>query len=672
MDIKNPEILSPGGDFNSAIHAFKSGADAVYIGLKSFSARKKATNFKLEEIRALKTYANDNGKKIYVAINTLLKDEELEQLYPTLFKLEDINIDAVIVQDLGLADIVKRYTTLELHASTQLAVHNSHGIKQLKKMGFSRVVLSRELSLFEIETLKNEYKEMEFEIFIHGAQCYGFSGICLASSKIIGRSANRGECGQICRTWFNNNGKKEYSFSLNDLSLKEKVLKLKEIGVESLKIEGRLKGPGYASATASLYSDILNNRDSENSLKKSELEFNRGGMDLYLENAKDSQRVNKNYPGHIGRELGRVLSVGKSEITIESREEISNRDGLLILTKSLPAKPLKFSANILEKKGKRYRLKYNLSSDIDSLVYKISSHDKHLKDEKASSYKPWKKGINLEIELRTSSIYIETENFSSQYSFEFENANSPQDLNKIFSKTFFAGGDTKYNFFTQITNNSGLEHPFIPSSKLKAIRNLFQKEFIETKIDKIIEINDESNLREEEYISNSCQLPFITNFKKIICKNLTKKESSYLLPLAPVIFNTPMYLKELKQFLNNNTDKNFIVGLNNIAHLAFVDELPQQTKYYCDYGIFVLNNSTKNILKRSLPNLLGVTKWIEESKSKFYPPVFISRTCFKAQEDGCPKGCKKNFEYNISQQKNFKVIVEDCLTYTFTVSESVE
>lgn len=668
MNIKNPEILAPGGDFNSAIHALNNGADAVYIGLTSFSARKKAKNFTINELRRLRTFCVERKKKIYVAINTLLKDIELEKLYPIIKELEEIEVDAIIVQDLGLAKLIKESTNLTIHASTQLAVHNLHGVRIMSRLGFSRVVLSRELSLPEIAVIKQSIPNLELEIFIHGALCYGFSGLCLASSKITGRSANRGECAQICRTWFNNKGKKEYCFSLNDLSLQKKILQLREIGIESLKIEGRMKGPGYASTTSKLYYNILHNIDFRESLRQSEIEFNRNGHDAYLENNNGLNNININYPGHSGLVIGKVISREKYKFTAQINGTIKNRDGLMVLDNKNPPESIKFAANIDNQTGEIYKFKYQLPLNYDKTLYKISSHNKHLKEEKPISYKPWKTDIKLSITINKDSITISEENSKYTFPVTMEESKTFIDLNKSFNKSFYAGGDSNYHFPVEVINNSRLTAPFIPGSKLKEIRNTFQKEFIKNRNIKHMPEKMKSNIPQKSYIKNSSGLPFIVDFNNINLKELVTLKGSYLLPLSPVIFDSEFYLKELKKFLNKNTNKQFIIGLNNICHISFIQELPKELKYYCDYGLYNLNNYTLNFYEETIPRLLWVTRWIEEDKLSDFPPIFISRTCFKAQKTGCPENCRKNFEFKISQKSNQKIIVKNCISYTFMES----
>ena len=201
--IADVEILAPAGSFEAAVAAFEGGADAVYLGLSDFSARKAAKNFSKEELRSLKTLAESKGKKIFAALNTVIKEDETGSALDAARFLSDISADAVILQDIGFATLLKKlFPTLTLHASTQMAVHTVEGVKFLKSQGFSRVVLSREVPLDLITKIKKEVPDMELEVFVHGALCYSFSGLCLASGMVLGRSGNRGMCAQLCRRYY--------------------------------------------------------------------------------------------------------------------------------------------------------------------------------------------------------------------------------------------------------------------------------------------------------------------------------------------------------------------------------------------------------------------------------------------------------------------------------------
>ncbi len=244
------EILAPCGGLDSVYAAVRSGADAIYIGAKSFSARASAKNFDIDDLSTAVSYCHTHSVKMYLALNTLIFDDELESALSLVKKCAQIGIDAVIVQDIGLAMAIKRVVpTLRLHASTQMSVHTLSGAKALYELGFSRVVLARELTLSEIKHIADNC-DIELEVFVHGALCMSVSGQCLMSSVLGTRSANRGMCAQPCRLEFAI-GDTTHALSLKDNSVIKYLRELEKIGVKSAKIEGRMKRPEYVAAATS-------------------------------------------------------------------------------------------------------------------------------------------------------------------------------------------------------------------------------------------------------------------------------------------------------------------------------------------------------------------------------------------------------------------------------------
>ncbi len=248
MNTKKTEILAPAGGMESVYAAVRSGADAVYMGAENFSARSSAQNFTKEELKSAIDYCHLHGVKTYLTLNTLIFDTEMQEALDLSVRAYNLGIDALIIQDLGLASILKNeLPEIPLHGSTQMSVHTPEGAKLLQDLGFKRVVLSRELSLKEIKEIK-EHTDIELEVFIHGALCMCVSGQCYFSAMLGGRSGNRGKCAQPCRLPFKLKGGSDYALSLKDLSLMDHIGELEKIGVHSLKIEGRMKRPEYVAA----------------------------------------------------------------------------------------------------------------------------------------------------------------------------------------------------------------------------------------------------------------------------------------------------------------------------------------------------------------------------------------------------------------------------------------
>jgi len=242
------EILAPAGSMDSVVAAVRSGADAIYIGAKDFSARAGAENFSIDEIEKVTSYCRERNVKVYLTLNTLIFDDELQSALDLCRDAYIRGVDAVIVQDLGLAMLVKKSMPgLPLHGSTQMSVHTPEGAKALKELGFKRVVLARELSKAEIKEIADS-TDIELEVFVHGALCMSVSGQCYFSAMLGSRSGNRGRCAQPCRLPFKLKGGNGYALSLKDSSLIEHLRELEAMGVKSAKIEGRMKRPEYVSA----------------------------------------------------------------------------------------------------------------------------------------------------------------------------------------------------------------------------------------------------------------------------------------------------------------------------------------------------------------------------------------------------------------------------------------
>ncbi len=281
------ELLAPAGNMECLVAAIKGGADAVYFAGKLFGARSFADNFSNDEIKKAVDYCHLRGVKAYITVNTLVSDREIPEAMEYLKFLNQIGVDAVIVQDLGLCTLIKEnFPNLPIHGSTQMTAHNAEGVWALEKMGIEQVVLSRELSLKEIRNIKNKTKA-KLEIFAHGALCMCYSGQCLLSSVIGGRSGNRGKCAQPCRLEYkiNDYSEKGFYMSLKDLCSLNHINEFINIGVSSLKIEGRMKGPQYVLEVVGIYRKYIDSGEmpTKEDMERLDRIFFRGGLtDGYL------------------------------------------------------------------------------------------------------------------------------------------------------------------------------------------------------------------------------------------------------------------------------------------------------------------------------------------------------------------------------------------------------
>jgi putative protease len=254
---EKPELLAPAGTKEAFQAALDNGADAVYLGLKAFSARALARNFSLPEVGTMVDLAHKTGRKVFVALNSLIKEQEIPELVGYLAALEAIGADALIIQDLGLWRVArKHFPGLRLHASTLMTVHNSLGVRQAHSMGFNRVVLAREMTREEIRSAVRD-TPIETEVFVHGALCFSYSGLCLLSSYFGGKSSTRGRCVQPCRRRYSWGGRTGTFFSMGDLCSLEHVHELWDLGIRSIKIEGRLRPPHYVASVVRAYRMVL-------------------------------------------------------------------------------------------------------------------------------------------------------------------------------------------------------------------------------------------------------------------------------------------------------------------------------------------------------------------------------------------------------------------------------
>ena len=341
------ELLAPAGDIEAGYAALFYGADAVYLGLQQFSARATATNFSEENLNEFVGYAHHLGRKVYAAVNTLVQEKELSDLLKSLDICSRCKVDAVILQDLGVARIIREsYPELEMHASTQMAVHNKEGALALQKEGFSRVVVARELTQGEIKEIA-AVPGLETEAFIHGALCYSYSGLCLFSSVETGRSANRGKCLYPCRANFTGEAGEKHYFSMKDMALQEDVLKMP---VTSLKIEGRKKTALYVAAVTDYYRRILDGKGAdENRAEHIKQIFSRPWCKFHFK-GKDKNVIEREFVGHRGLLIGKVEQAGKGRLTFHSKHKVARYDGIQIEIPGME-KPFGFSVQRLRLRG---------------------------------------------------------------------------------------------------------------------------------------------------------------------------------------------------------------------------------------------------------------------------------------------------------------------------------
>ncbi|NLA72214.1 MAG: U32 family peptidase [Clostridiales bacterium] len=332
------EILAPVGGQEQLIAAVRCGANAVYLGIESFNARRNAENFDKHSLLQAVSYCHIRGVRVYVTLNILIFDTELSLLDEAITDIVNSGADGIIVQDLAVLNRIKQICPImPVHASTQMAVHNIAGVKRLQKLGFSRVVLARELSLTEIELIKRN-TDIELECFVHGAHCMSVSGLCYISSVFGGRSGNRGLCAQPCRLNFTAYGR-EYALSLKDMSYIEKVKELQNAGVTSLKIEGRMKAAEYVAAVVTEYKNALEGREIDYKMLRSA--FSRGGFtDGYLTEKRDinmfgiRSKGDKTASLKVQKQLQNLYHKEKGTVPVNMKLEIRKRKPAVLTVSS--------------------------------------------------------------------------------------------------------------------------------------------------------------------------------------------------------------------------------------------------------------------------------------------------------------------------------------------------
>ncbi|MCH3918656.1 MAG: U32 family peptidase [Spirochaetia bacterium] len=720
------ELALPAGCLQSALVALDEGADAVYLGLKDFSARKGAVNFTFEEYAKLLRYAKSHDKKIYVTVNTIINESELDRLETLLRHLALLGCDGVIVQDLGVARLVKSYfPSLPLHGSTQLAIHTVDGVRQMQDFGFSRVVLARELTLEEIKSIRLACPDVELKVFIHGAMCYGFSGLCMASYIITGRSANRGICAQICRTWFTeeSSGAAGWYFSMRDLNTAHTVRLLQQMGIDSLKVEGRMKGPEYVAAVARAYRKVLDGNEASREIRAMETVFSRSGCAGWLDDGSTGKArclINRKYPAHNGIEAGTILSAervhGQLHLQVRLSSAISLRDGLMYIAKgeTAPAVAVKFSlASMDDSHGSlltcadKGRTVHIVTADTTTVpengsrLYLISLHDQHLKLINEKSLQMGKIPFSMTVRLTKSSLVLASPagflHLEETYPLDVSVARSMhtdwfQAIPELFRQSDKASGEAAE---VRFMNESGIpdEQLFLPLSSLKKIRRMWYASAEDKLSDYLATVprtrkfnlqKSFSPLPPRNQLITAEGLPFFRHVPVEIGGMLFIGDTYYV-PLSPVTFDEPMEKKRLAMLLEKITTQGLQekvrFGLNNLCQIKWFEDTKART--FVDYCLYVDNCEAAANLMEHLPTFDGGYAFFEDKEpdfsdwpfipsvvgEAFVPPLFISRSCFRRDSMGLAcKGCSQHHDFSLSQNgHNYKVLVRDCLTYVLQV-----
>jgi putative protease len=673
------ELLSPAGSFDAGFYALQNGADALYLGLVAFSARRAARNFSLEEFARIKRLAESGGRRVYAAVNTLLSDEELPAVVELLYELQALNANAIIIQDYGLLEIIKKhFGGMAVHASTQMGAHNAEGVRFLAGEGVQRVILARELTLGEIGRIREECPDIELEVFIHGASCYSFSGLCLASGIRAGRSGNRGECAQLCRSRYavaggEGAGTSGYFFSRSDLCLGEYVLRLRELGINSLKIEGRMKSPEWVAAVTAYYRAVLDGGEQgerEALLEKSRVIFSRASGTGFFE-GEGLRTIDSRYPGHTGVFAGVAEKSSQGGFALRLKTRLAVRDGLLYFDRD--GNPCPFAVSALSLGGKK--INFARPGQLVCLpgpeipagteLRKISSHDSRLPSV-SQKLPPRRVGLRLYFRLLPQGLEIraEAENpalhfgtFSANFSFVPQAARRPRPFTDIIAAYLAPPEDSRFAALgeTGFANESGLpdDGVYVNPSSLKSIRrqaySRLEEHYASAREAKKASVLEDGTARGRPWdgaafpprarlADASCGLPFIADPGALKKENLfTDGGGRLYIPLAPVLLgDAASYLRGVCAFVRQTLagDKNArcALGLCNAGHLGltkiFAEE--RRVEFFIDYGLYCANSRAAVFFASRTPRLLFHLPWVEREQTHaayagFRPPLFIGR-----------------------------------------------
>ena len=586
------EIVAPAGDYNRFLACIKGGADSIYLGLKGVGARRKAPNFTLEELKEAIDFAHLKGVKVYLTLNTIFKDVEIEALYTNIKQIYEWGVDAFIVQDIGMLKFLKdNFPKVELHGSTQMTVSNHVEAQFYKDLGLTRIVLSRELSFEDIKSIK-EKCDIDLEIFVSGALCVSYSGNCYLSSFIGSRSGNRGLCAQPCRKIYRSETKDSYFLSPKDQLMGQKEIEmLSSIGVESIKVEGRMKSEEYVYETVNYYKDLLNGFYRNNESFKL---FNRGYSTGYFY-GENKNLMNNNF----SFDLGYLLGILKGR-ELELNDKIMLGDGIVYLDKDYNKIGGEYISKIITDKNENLRTaeksqKIYLNKVPEGAYYVHKTYDKELYDKLNKELKEGKRRVPVDIKfdikkaekVKLSLTYknIQLEVLGQ----ELELAKNPLSVDKVKEKveelgeTPFIARNTQINY----DGEAFLSFAYLKELKREAA-NLLEEKIIES----FRRIAKEEIVLEKSYDFNKKK-------PKIFVSVLNENQYNFVrsLGITDVYYKNPDVAKESN--LEKIDKNNRLCG--NLYQLLTSNE----KELWLDWNNNIINSYAMSVLK-NIPKLQGV------------------------------------------------------------------
>ena len=587
------ELLAPAGNYEAFIAAINAGANAIYLGLNTFSARAYANNFTIDEVKNLVEYAHLRNIKVFVTMNTIIFEDELSMAYKTIDELASINVDALIIQDLALLDyVIKCHPNMEAHASTQMGIDDLEGINVLENLGVKRVVLAREVPIEKIKYFKTK-SNMPLETFIHGALCVSYSGNCLISGLIGMRSGNRGRCVGSCRKLYNlvnlTTNKvypKNYLFSMKDLNTTYNVKDL-EI-VDSLKIEGRMKEPYYVYSVVNGYRNILDNKGNIDEINQNLTKtFNRTFTKGYLFNEQAVNITNIAKPNNYGYYIGKVVEKKNNLVEIKLTSVLNQGDQIRfdldnINEVSLPITKMYDENHKLINSARHFAfVECKEKITIGAKVYKTKDKDflNELEQKMKTVYNllPVNMFLSLDGESISLTTYYE-DDFGISSSVKIEKANNNPTLLDSIKKQLSKLGSTPY-YLNNLEVNFN-EEWFIPVSVLNNLRRESIENLNKNRLNKV-----KRNKKEYHFTKQ-----IFPTFKPIITASVYTEEqynTCKKLGIKHIYYENiiPRNNAEYKDF-----DKEVLIGgMGSLEYYKGKD-------FITDYSFNVVNASSVNIL----------------------------------------------------------------------------
>ena len=635
------EILAPAGSWDSLVAAVNAGADAVYIGGSRFGARAYANNLSEEELLKAIDYIHLHGRKIYLTVNTLLKDQEIEELYDYLLPYYERGLDAVIVQDVGVMEYIRAcFPNLALHVSTQATVTGALGAGYFKKMGAERIVPAREISLEEVRRMKKE-TGLEIECFVHGALCYCYSGQCLLSSMIGGRSGNRGQCAQPCRLPYSvKGGKKQDILSLKDLCTIDLLPELIEAGIDSFKIEGRMKQPEYVYTVVKMY---------------------RKYADLYLESGKRGFNVSeedRKILEHAYRRRGYTDGYykrhnGKEMISLQRPKESSDEKSSEWETKIKE----KFNGKLIISKGEHVKLYLTLGNHTVECQGAVAQEAKNQPLDSGRIEKQMRKTGTTEFVFDQLDIQVDDDIFLPMQALNELRRDAIQKLEEKILSSYRRTDAVRKNHPFHIQEES--------KTKDRRCRELSVLVSDQAHLEQVLgDARIDTVYAEAELLLSS---EFYENRKELQRKQKIIVAMPYIFR-DHTVFKYENYYEKLSQFDG--------VMIRNWESYEWLKKHGYTGEIRSDHNLYVFNNCSKTVLRQA-----GIHRFCAPCELNYreleelgiedgiliaygYQPVMITANCIQKNTEGCSH--KEGMHY-LSDRYQKKFAVKNCCSFCYNI-----